>query len=281
MKDQNKQKIAIALKKLVAEKGSQSAVANSMLSVSSATINHMINGKWDLIADDKWRVVANQMKWKLSSWKTVQTNDFNRLSTILADAQSNSMAFAVTAPAGSGKTNTSKVYVSNNKNAYILQCSEFWNRKYFLSQLLSAMGRDAGGYTVAQMMTEIVRVLKSRANPLIIMDEADKLSDQVLYFFITLYNQLEDSCGLVLLATDHLEKRIRKGLKINKKGYKEIYSRIGRKFIELNGVGQTDVIQVCKANGVEKDSAIGRIFKDCENDLRRVKRLVFAYKMSA
>ena len=82
------------------------------------------------------------------------------------------------------------------------------------------------------------------------MDEADKLSDQVLYFFITLYNQLEDHCGIVLLATDYLEKKIRKGLRLNRKGYKEIYSRIGRRFIPLRAVNLTDITGVCIANGI-------------------------------
>ena len=43
-----------------------------------------------------------------------------------------------------------------------------------------------------------------------VLDEADKLSDQVLYFFISLYNKLEDRVGIILCATDYLEKRIKK-----------------------------------------------------------------------
>jgi hypothetical protein len=116
-------------------------------------------------------------------------------------------------------------------------------------------------------------------SPLLILDEADKLSDQVLYFFITLYNQLEDHCGIVLIATDHLQKRINRGLKLNRKGYKEIYSRIGRKFVELHGVGSTDVAQICMANGINDTKQIKEIYNDCEGDLRRVKRKIHAFKI--
>ena len=85
-------------------------------------------------------------------------------------------------------------------------------------------------------MSEVVTRLRSQSAPLLILDEADKLSDQVLFFFITIYNQLEDECGIVLQATNHLEKRLRRGIKLNKKGYNEIWSRMGRKCIPLHGV---------------------------------------------
>ncbi len=75
--------------------------------------------------------------------------------------------------------------------------------------------------------------MKRKESPLIVLDEADKLSDQVLYFFISLYKQLEDHCGIILTATSYLRARIEKGLRLNRKGYAEIFSRIGRKFVEL------------------------------------------------
>ena len=143
------------------------------------------------------------------------------------------------------------------------------------------MGKNPNGYTVGEMMHEAVRTLKQQENPLIMMDEADKLSDQVMYFFITLYNQLEDHCGIVLCATDHLEKRIRRGLRLNKKGYKEIFSRIGRKFVPLQKVNSTDVTAICMANGVTNKADINEAVKEAKEngfDLRRVKRKVHAIK---
>jgi hypothetical protein len=140
------------------------------------------------------------------------------------------------------------------------------------------MGVDYTGCTVGEMMYEIISTLKKRENPLIVLDESDKLSDQVLYFFISIFNKLEDHCGIVLCATDFLEKRIKKGVRTNRKGYKEIYSRVGRKFIPIQVVNYEDVTAVCVANGVNDTSIISQIFDDCENDLRRVKRRIFATK---
>jgi len=131
------------------------------------------------------------------------------------------------------------------------------------------------------MVREAIRQLKRREGVLIVLDEADKLSDQVLHFFITIYNKLEDTVGIVLCATQYLKKRIERGAMNNRKGYKEIYSRIGRKFVPMPVVNRGDVKAVCMANGLEDRREIERIIEDSDNDLRRVKRLVCALKLKS
>jgi len=278
MTTQQKEQVREALSSFITGMGSQNKASNK-IGVSSAMISQIMNHNWELISDDMWRKVAAQIGWSSKEWNTVLTRDFKMIQDLLTDAQNNSNVFAVVGSAGSGKSKAMRAYQESHARAYMISCSEFWNRKDFLSDLLQAMGRDASGLKVREMMKEIVRLLKSQDRPLLIMDEADKLSDNVLYFFITIYNELEDQCGMVLCATDHLAKRIRRGVSLNKKGYNEIYSRIGRKFIELNGVGSTDVAQICNANGITDSKIIKDIFNDCEFDLRRVKRKIHAVKM--
>jgi DNA transposition AAA+ family ATPase len=278
LKIEQKQKIKQKVQEYVSAMGSQNAAAKSLRGVSSATLSQILNENWSLIKDDMWRHIAAQIGFNEQEWQVVQTQSFKVINKLLVDAQTTSQVFAITGEAGTGKSLSLKTYCAQNKNAFLLQCNEYWNRKYFLSELLSKMGRDSSGLTVAEMMQDAVAVLKKRHRPIVILDEADKLSDQVIYFFITLYNELEDHCGLVLCATDHLERRITRGVKLNKRGYKEIYSRIGRKFIEIPRVSTTDVAQICSANGVPQAPIVSKIFNECEGDLRRVKRRVFAHK---
>lgn len=277
MGNNQKQQIAERLQVYVNRFGSQNKAANS-LKISAATVSQILNGNWELIKDDMWRNIAAQTGLNSKKWEVVETSNFKKLCTLFKDAVDDSQVFAVIDSAGSGKTETAKAFVEETPNTYLLQCNEYWNRKYFLAELLTVMGRDYSGLTVAEMMSEVVRILKKTENPGVILDEADKLSDQVLYFFITLYNQLEDHCAIILMATDHLEKRIRRGLKLNKKGYKEIFSRIGRRFIEFGGVSASDAAAICLANGIENKNQIKEIWKDCEGDLRRVKRKIYAIK---
>lgn len=52
--------------------------------------------------------------------------------------------------------------------------------------------------------------------------------------------------------------------------------RIGRKFVELQVVNSEDIAAICVANGITATNAINRIVEDCECDLRRVKRAIWA-----
>ena len=280
MDSTTKKQIVEKLKEFIARFDSQNKAANSLKGVSSTTISQMLNEKWELIKDDMWRNVASQIGFNENKWEGVETKDFIRMTKLLRDAQLNSNVYAITGNAGTGKTFTIRKYSLENRRTYTLHCAEYWNKKMFMQELLSAMGRDYAGCTIGEMMHEIIINLRGEEKPLIILDEADKLTDQVLYFFITLYNQLEDQAGIVLCATSYLKKRIERGVKLNKKGYNEIYSRIGRKCVELKGLTANDIAAVCQANGIEDDRQIQTIIRECESDLRRVKRNIHALKIA-
>ncbi|MDR3226819.1 MAG: ATP-binding protein [Prevotellaceae bacterium] len=259
-------------------KGSQNKAANSLRGVSSATVTQILRNNWDLINDDMWRNIASQIGYDQRAWVVVETRGYKRMYNLLSDAQDNALVSAVVGDAGCGKSEAIKSYAARHKQVFNLSCSEYWNRKIFLSELLQCMGVDYTGCTVGEMMYEIISALKKYEGPLVILDEADKLSDQVLYFFISIFNKLEDHCGIMLCATDFLEKRIKKGVRTNRKGYKEIYSRVNKRFVPIQIANSEDIAAVCMANGILDENEITKIIDDSDNDLRRVKRLVHAVK---
>lgn len=276
MQKDEKQQIAARLKDYCVQKGSQNKAANSMNGVSSATVSKVLAGDWDTISDEMWRTIAAQTGHETKEWSIAETQAYKRMAFLLDNAKQDSLVLAVIGDAGCGKTEAIKNYTATHCHVYHLCCSEYWNRRTFMGKLLQCMGVDFTGSTVSDMMDDIIDTLKRIDSPLVVLDEADKLSDQVLYFFISLYNQLEGHCGIILCATNFLEKRIKKGLRTKRKGYEEIYSRMGRKFVALQVVNSEDVAAVCVANGVTDTKTINRIIDDCECDLRRVKRAVWA-----
>lgn len=275
---QDKIQTVEALERMITIKGSQNKVAAEMPGVSPATLSQMRNHNWDNIAEEMWRKVSAYSGSSSSNWNYANTRVSVELNQFFTDSQAHSLVMAVTGKAGSGKSETAKKYDSENKNVFLLSCNEYWDKRWFLRELLAKMGKDHAGLTLPEMMHKTVQLLKSIENPMIIMDEADKLADNVLLFFITLYNELENHCGIVLMATHFLEKRIKRGAAMEKKGYREIYSRVGLRFIELDPTSYSDIEQVCKANGIEDSATIRAISKDCDGDIRRVRRLIFANK---
>ena len=139
---------------------------------------------------------------------------------------------------------------------------------------------DSFQYT--QMTYSDYKLLNERyRNKLIIFDEADKLPESVFQYFISMYNNLEDRCGVVFLSTDYIKRRISNGLRYGRKGYKEIFSRIGRKYFDLEPTSAQDVYAICTANGITSREDIDKIIKEGDGydfDLRRVKKSVHRMK---
>ncbi len=273
--------IVEALKAYMEQKGGQNKAANSIKGVSSATLSQMASGNWEHISEEMWRKVAKAVGFGTKEWNTAATGTYLQVHALLRGAQEEARVMSLTAPAGSGKTYAAKDYEASHKNVYRLMCDEFWSKNDFVEELLRAMGEKADGLTKRERLALACSALGKKERPLLIFDEFDKLGDNVWGFFITLYNRLEDQCGMVLLSTDYIEKRFRMGLKYQRKGYPEIWSRLGSRCVELDRADYDDVQAVCEANGVSDAAVIEDIARSAEGDLRRVRQLVFANNRKA
>lgn len=269
------------LKNYAAGFSSQKQAANSLKDCSEATVINIIGEKWDSISDKMWIHLSKLLKVGKQRIVPVETLDFTTLINYFSLAKEEGATFAITGNAGFGKSFSAGFFAETHrsKNAYLITCAEYWNKKMFLCNILQQMGKEYAGMNVGELMEAIVRELGRMHQPLIILDEIDKLKDDVLKFFITLYNDLFQKCGFIWLSTDNIEKRMRKGLNLNRNGYKELYSRIGSKFITLKGTTREEVQQICQENGVTDANEIGLIVNTYGGDLRRVERSLLKSRM--
>ena len=254
----------------------QSQAARMLDNVSAATISTILNGKFEAIADGMWNNIANQIGMERERWNAVETTNYRMLMRLLQDAQDNQLWMAVTGNAGTGKTFSCKQYLKGRDEVFFVSCDPDWNKRDFFAMLLRQVGKNPSGMALVQMKQTLIMSLRRCGTPLIILDEADKLSDTVLNSFITLYNDIQYVCGVVLIATEYLGKRFDLGVRYNKKGFNELWSRVGRTCVPLKGVTQEDVVDICRANGIDDYKVIDGIIGMCEGDLRRVHRRVFA-----
>lgn len=258
--------------------GSMNNVAKK-LDISPATIsaNLMKADNWRNVSESTWANIAAILGVSLvnRSWNIAQTSNVKIMHRTLQDAQREALFMAVSEKAGSGKTASIAAYVAKDENhsVYSLQCEE-WSRRAFLLRLAKEVGVSSGRYDSAEDITEgIVRFFKQRAKecmPLLILDEADKLKPAAKRFIIPLYNRLEDEIGLVCCGTENLEKEIKNGVRKAEKGYDEIDSRLGRRFVHLVGNTFDDVKAICKANGILDDQIILGIWEGCNPTTKMV-----------
>ncbi|MDN4753411.1 ATP-binding protein [Porphyromonadaceae bacterium W3.11] len=273
----NKELIRTKLKELVARLGSQRKAANH-LAIGTTTVGDIIRGNRDeVISDEMWSSLFAKLCTKSDGWVEVETAAYQEICAVIKDSQDKSSCTWLVADAGAGKSTTARNYSARNANAVYVLCSEDMKRSDFLDACLSALGEKSVESGLRARLEFLIEVLRNKNNPVLILDEADKLIDSILLYCVTIYNHLEGHCGIVMLSTDYIEKRMNSGLRHNKRGYNELHSRIGRRFYVVDKTTPSDIYGICKANGILDDSTINSVIRDAEQfdfDLRRVKKCV-------
>lgn len=280
MKEKNA--ISERLRAYVAKYPSQTKAAGSLKGVSVGTVSNILNGRFENISDEMFRNVASQVGGMgTPGWQIVETGAYQEITEVLSDAQRWRSVRWVTGEAGCGKSTTARVYLQDHKEVFYILCSEDMKKGDFVREIARTVGIRTEGCNIREVWGLILDDIIQMDAPLLVFDEADKLTEPVFHYFISLYNKLEEKCGVVFLSTDYIVKRISNGLKYQKPGYKEFFSRIGRKFFTLEPTDQNDVYIICTANGLTSRQDIDAVMKEaatCDYDLRRVKDSIHKVK---
>ena len=271
-------KIAEQLRQKKTDTGmSDNQLGNQIGEMSGTLVNHIVNNRWEdnpkMVSDEAFRKVASWLG-VAEEWVVVKDDyNFMKVQKICADAKLDSDSFAISAAPGFCKSEAAHDF-ANRRNVFYVKCSQHYTRKVFLSKIMQAMGMSLQDEGTNEMVDRIVMKLNSISKPLMIIDEADKLGDNLFQFFITFYNDTYTNCGFVFLGSVFFKLRVIKGVNRNRQGYAEFFSRIGRQFIGLQDLTQKRVTAICKANGVHAVEHTNQVWNECENDLRRVKRKI-------
>jgi dephospho-CoA kinase len=270
------------LRAYVAKYPSQNKAVGSLKGTSAGTVSTILNGKYDNISDEMFRTIASQVGGGLASgWQIVETGAYGEIIFAMQDAQQWRNVTWIVGDAGCGKTTTAGLYAKEHREVFYILCSEDMSKAEFIREIARNIGLRSEGYTLRELWDLIIGELIQMESPLMIFDEADKLTDTVFHYFISFYNRLEEKCGIIFLSTDYIKRRMDLGLRHNKKGYNEIHSRIGRKFFELDGTNANDIYTICVANGLNDKQKINEVITDagqCDFDLRRVKKSIHRVK---
>lgn len=255
--------------------------AESLQGVSSATVSQLCNGKYELISDEMFVRIATQIGFAFDSWNLHEGKTFKEITFTLSDAQAYKNVTWIVGDAGCGKTTAAIEYRRTHRNVFYILCSEDMRRSDFVREIAKQVGAPTDTTNLRDMLENAISMISFLGNPLLVFDEGDKLTDSVFNYFISIYNRLEGHSGIVFLSTDYIKRRMEAGLRYNKKGYKEINSRIGRRFFDVSPTEENDIYAICQANNLTDRADIEEVLKDAkrsDNDLRRVKRCIHRQK---
>jgi len=251
--------------------GSQNEAARQM-GLSSAHIINFREGAWDKISHRQFMSIAAMAG--IDSWRDCQTTNLAIASGILAQAQQYSRMLALSGYTGSGKTHALRLYARKTPKAYYVLADSEMNKKRFLNAILQAIGvrPDDSGVNTGEMLDAITRKLNGEVSPLLVIDDAGKLSDSLMRIIQVIYDRTESRAGIVLAGTEYLKESIDSKARRNKMGFRELKRRVAY-WEEMAGLSMADVKAVCEANGVGDPGAISYFYNNV-SDLGTLRNMI-------
>lgn len=224
--------------------------------VSSATLSKIENGKWDDIDEKLWRKVWNKVNDKSAS-ALISTGDFTICFKACEAAQKNRFMIGLIADTGMGKTTALAAY-SLRKNVFYVPYEKSMAPKHFFIALLKEMGISYEG-NINSMLNRIADELNTVSSPLLIIDEAGKLTHTMILYLHVLRDKTIKNCGIVLSGMPYFRNNLSKCSDKQKEGYAEFYRRINL-WQDLKGLTRKEIIFICEQNQIT-DSEVIRDFQ--------------------
>lgn len=276
MTNEQKTQVRDALVRYASNFETMTQAAESLHGISAATIAQVRDRNWELLSEKLWYHIARQVGFFCGEWQPADTSAYLLLRILFADAQHYAMTYGVAIGDALGKTFTASHYVRENDEVYYLSAGEDYNRRSFLDALLGTLGLTPAG-TIPQKMQQFTNTITDKEEPLLIIDDAQKLKDRVLHLLILLANSVAGKAGIVIMGNDVFRTRMQEGVRLNKTGYEDIYRSIGRRFITLGCLAPRDIELICLANGLHDEQTITHIKATCHNNLHLATRLIQQY----
>ena len=299
----NRNKLIQHIELWIKRLGNASKVAKK-IGISDTALSQIRSGKYGADDTDMLTRIAVALEYKETEWTVVRTiSNYRRIATVVRDAKEEKMWFAISNPAGSGKTGTLEdIYNQDTSGSITFLQAQEWTARQFIEELTrKTIGASIlkGSYKpIAELLQLVADYFNEQAfsDHVLLIDEADKLRPAALRLLIPLFNKTEDRLGVVISGTENLKKEIKAGVRLAKKGYDEIESRFGRTYISRYGATEEEVKQICEANGITNPTTQEQIWGELEitkkmtpkntnrgkvevpvayaEDFRRIKRLI-------
>lgn len=235
---QEKQAIVEAAKNYIQEKKiSQNELADRA-GLNSSYMSSLVNGVFTFmdkrtgkssdIKEIYFVKLAKAIDYKLKKeyWPMVETPQLIDVLKALTEAKGGKTRMII-GETGCGKTySLNKFSAAYPKGTYVVTVSNADYQNDLLRKIQRAIGIDCTGSPserLDKISVELSRRYDAGLSPVLIFDESEYLKIPALLNVKTIYDYLKDTCGIVLIGTDDLLKKLESVQ--SKPGMKQFYSR--------------------------------------------------------
>lgn len=161
------------------------------------------------------------------------------------DATEHRLMIGVTGDTGAGKSYMSHA-VAKKTNVLYYNVHMKKSARVFFQDLLRNMNVPFTG-NISEMINRTARALNDRENPLLIIDEADKMHRDIRSALHTLRDRTLTNCGILLVGMPALKNDLIRGAEQGKQGYAEFKRRVNM-WRHLDGLQPQEIKKVLEDN---------------------------------
>ncbi len=254
-----------ALHDLYYSKGVSQNKAAIKIGISAAYLSFIANDNWNAVPADKFEIIWNKVV--ADKMQIFNTYAFNVCSKTCLSAKINHFMVGITADTGIGKT-TALTAFARKKNVYYVVYDMTMRPKHFFIALLKELGISFEG-SIHEMVNRIAEELNTLKEPLVIVDEAGKLTHAMITYLHVLRDKTIKNCGIVLAGMPYFESNLRKFSNKQKVGAAEFLRRISL-WQHLDDLSRREIKEICEANGIYDDDFLREVgnkkrFGDLQN----------------
>ena len=228
---------------------SKSAFAK-MCGVSDGTLSFIENGQWEKVSDEMAQKIKSFIDRKTGG-DIYQSTDFVSIFKACDAARKFHLMIGVLADTGVGKTTAVRTYARQKNVFYVSFCKSVKANQFF-TDLLRELGVSFEGPLNAKI-NRVAEELNKKDHPLLIIDEAGKITHPIMLYLQELRDKTSSNCGIILAGMPYFKANLQKFADRQKEGYAEFLRRINL-WHKCLGLKPDEVTEICRINGVtDKD----------------------------
>ena len=191
------------------------------------------------------------------------------------DALRHKFMIGITGDTGTGKSYMS-LAVSKADNVLYYNCHLKNSARVFFHDILINLKKPIWG-NMSELIDRTAEAINDTENPLLIVDEADKMHREIRAAIHTLRDRTIKNMGVMLVGMPSLKNDLIKGKELGKQGFSEFYRRVNI-WHELRGLSADEIKTVAYTEGI-KDVSVQRdlrrftSFGELMNEIALYKRL--------
>jgi hypothetical protein len=200
--------------------------------INESVYSRLKTGEIDgLLKDATWLEIGRKLGVKLNNkqWNLARTEVFITIEQDVEFCQQNAKGLIYVDDCGIGKTVATNYLSRTRKNCFRIDASQSKSTLDFIKAIASEIGVSTDGKR-GEIKAKIKYCLNNLPNPVVIIDEAGDINPAVVMEIKELWNATEGACGWYLIGAEAFRVFIERGIKNDKPGFRELFSRFGERY---------------------------------------------------